>query len=234
MCCDRLPPLSWLRLWVLAAVRPSLAADEIGPREPELLPAACLALGSSLLFVSGVFLAGGAVYHVFVEQYSTFLLERLTGTALFGLQPSRYAYARVFLEGSAFVVKLWLALGLLAHLIGRALGLPGGLRATLVHLSWSVFPQSWLLVALALAARVLRWVLPDLHGHLYYLGLAAALLVLAPVTLQRLRDAGNERTAGQALASGAGRLYGAYYGALFVLFLLWTYNHPALALLRVL
>jgi len=226
---SREPRRGWVRRWLLGAVRPGTVVAELAPVEPELLPAVLLAIGSSALVLSGVFLAGGAVYHGFVEQYSTYLLERLTGSGLFGASPSRYAFGRVFLEGTVFVLKMWLVLALLVHGIGRALGVRRGFRQTLYWLAWSLFPWSWLLLVLAMASRLLRWLLPAAHGPLYFLGLGAVLLILTPLTLQRFWEAGRG-----AAETETGRLYGAYYGALLVLFLLWTWNHPALYLLRVL
>ena len=55
------------------------AAEKAG-----FLRALFFSIVSGLFTVTAVFIAGGSVYNIFFEQYTTFILERLTGFALTG------------------------------------------------------------------------------------------------------------------------------------------------------
>jgi hypothetical protein len=186
--------------------------------------------------VAAVFFNGAAVYHVFFEQYSTFLLEKYTGIALFGKMLSRYDRLAVFFTGTMFWLKfilftaaLFTIFFIIIHRIvhkKQFLPRPG----EVFHIAiFSIASLSGITLIFGLTTALLRLVIPATSIWVFYLGFAGMFITAVPVMIHQLLCGSSARaSAGETVFS----LYISYFTALLAIVLLRTVNHYGVSLLR--
>jgi hypothetical protein len=218
-------PLSFLLLPLRTdSFKVSLAAERTN-----FLRIVLFALGSAVCTVVSVFIVGGSVYHIFFEQYTSFILERLTGFSLLGNTISRYDYWAVFYTGIIFWMKFILFFLFLFAVLLRIFAKGGIGIGTSIAIGMSAAASFGpVLLILSVLTRFAGLLVPAYTSWIYYLALAAVFIIFLPVTIQQLID--NIEDTG----INSFRLYISYYGAVFIIILLWSYNHYNLFLLRML
>jgi hypothetical protein len=180
-----------------------------------------MALCAGCLFVGGIFLAGGAVYNNFFEQYSTFLLEQVTSPALFGNLISRYNFPIVFLDALLFFVKAWLFFGFIFWGLLRLMKIKHPYREVLACFSWSVLPFSLIAFLLGVLSLLLKIIVPLFYSNLFFIVLFAIILILVPLRCGTYLEEVNPF-----------RFYLSYYLTCCIWILLWSFNHNDIQTLK--
>lgn len=183
---------------------------------------------SALCTVTAVFIAGGSVYHIFFEQYTSFILERMTGFHLLGRMISRYDYGSVFYTGFIFWIKFIIFFMFIFStgftVLSKRLFRLGEILCLSTAAAASYGP---VLVFISVIIKMAGLIVPAYLSWFFYLSCGGIFIILLPVTLQKLIDSLDEKIS-------PFRLYFSYYLAAFLILLLWTYNHYNFSLLRML
>lgn len=205
-----------IECYVKIVLKPNEVLNNISLEKQDILDSLVIVAISAVLFLLGIFIAGGAIYNMFYEQYSTFILEKITSSSLYGFTLSRSDFVLVFISGFIFVVKSWIFFSVAFYAVTRAFGEKQNIKRALNLFSWSIYPYAWVMFLLGVVCFVLNFVIPLYSLYVYIFGLGAIFIIFIPLTLQRFYE--NQK----------GSLYKivfAYYLVLFVVLLLWTVNH---------
>ena len=174
---------------------------------------------SAFILLLGIFIVGGTIYNVFYEQYSTFILEQLTSGTLFGFSMSRYDFVFVFLSAFIFIIKSWLFFSIMFYLFMRIFGETENIKDTMIRFSWTIYPYAWIIFIFSMISLLFKLILPFVFHYIFFIGLGVIFIVFIPITLQRFYDNSERESVSSYM------VYGSYYLTLFVIILLWTYNH---------
>jgi hypothetical protein len=205
--------------YVKMVIKPNEAIDNINRKENDLLESLMLVLISGAIFLFGIFLVGDLIYNVFFEQYSTFLLEQLSSGTLFGFEMSRYDYIFVFMNELIFIMKSWLFFSIGFFLFMRLFGEKENLKDIMVRFAWVIYPYAWAIFGFNMLCWLFKFLMPLIYHYIFYVGLAVFFVVIVPTTLQRFYHRMETEKVSEF------KVLVAYYMVLFVVLLIYGYNH---------
>ena len=78
--------------WDTDSIKFTKIIENFEEKEGNLLQSLLLVVLSGAIFLLGVFIAGDLIYSLFYEQFTTFILEQITGGFLYGFGLSKYDY----------------------------------------------------------------------------------------------------------------------------------------------
>ncbi len=209
--------------FLIAAIKPDRIIQDFEEKEGKLIQSLLIVVISGAIFLLGIFLAGDLIYNIFYEQYSTFILEQITGGLMYGLGLSRYDYILVFVNALIFIIKMWIFLSVLFYAFLRLFGEKFKLGTALSKIAWSVFPYSWIMFLFSLVSILLKFIFPLLYHYIFYIGIAGIFVIVIPIVLEKYY----EKT-----TISSYKIAWAYYLTLLVLVILWSINHYNLNLME--
>ncbi len=200
--------------------RPTEVIGDLSSRPVNLANTLIMVIISGVLLVSGVFLAGDAIYTTFHEYAFTYPLEMLTSGQLFGFYlpyMNVNYYGLVFLSDILFVLKSYIFLTILLYGFLKVFKQKISIKRTSQLIAWSIFPLGIVMFIASLICMGLKFIVPGIYHFIYFGVLAVGFIVIAPVIiylfLERLKDVSVYKSISM------------YYLSLFVVFLIFTINH---------
>jgi len=209
----------FLKNYIKIVLKPDETIKKINEQKHDLLESLIIVMLSAFILLLGIFIVGGTIYNVFYEQYSTFILEQLTSGTLFGFSMSRYDFVFVFLSAFIFIIKSWLFFSIMFYLFMRIFGETENIKDTMIRFSWTIYPYAWIIFIFSMISLLFKLILPFVFHYIFFIGLGVIFIVFIPITLQRFYDNSERESVSSYM------VYGSYYLTLFVIILLWTYNH---------
>ncbi|MHA1271633.1 MAG: hypothetical protein ACTSPY_17710 [Candidatus Helarchaeota archaeon] len=206
-------------------IKPSQTINKIMESPINLIKTFIIVCISSILLVSGVFLMGGTAYNIFFEQYSSFILERLTSGQLFGYYLSRDQYLLVFFSEFIFCIKAWIFIAIVFYIFLRFSKQEINIKKVLEINAWSIFPFSWILFIISLISYLFKFILPLIFHYIFYGSILIIFIVLVPYWMLKFSEKLNIESPYLTFRS--------YYLTLVVVFILYTITHYNVFLLQI-
>ena len=197
--------------------RPREVIGDITAKPVNLIETFIVVLISSVLLISGVFIVGGSLYTTFHDYAFTYPLEILTSGQLFGFYLPYDYYLLVFLTDIIFSIKAWLFLSVLLFIFLRVFKQEISIKRTAQIIAWSIFSFAIVMFGASLVCLGLKYILPAIYHYIYFGVLGTVFIVIAPIVvyqfLEQLKDVSVYNT------------IRSYYLSLFVVFMIFTFNH---------
>ncbi len=212
----------FFRNYVRMIYSPTKAIDEILERETNLLDSVLLVLISSVLTITGVFIfqgPSGPIYNIFQYYSSTFLLELLTSSSIFGYDLFTTHYHLIFLKNVLFLIKAWIYFSIFAYIWLRILKVKASFLKTFEITAWSLFPLLSITIIISFICIILN-LIPGmaLYAYLpYYIVLMILIIVVIPPIFSNFIMKAFDVSDVKVLLP--------YYLTLYILFIIFTYNH---------
>jgi hypothetical protein len=215
-----------IKIFFKITIKPRGTIKDFDISDQNPLMSFIIILFSGIIFLTGIFIAGDVIYSIFFEQYSTFILEQLTSGYLFGFWISRYDFVLVFLNSLTFIIKSWLFFSLTFYIFMRLLRERQNFEKLLNMFAWIIYPFSWIFFLFSLICNLLKYIIPLYYHYIFYLGLIGFFLVVVPIFLHIYYN-------NQDLEKKPNlyKIIWSYFLTIFVIIILWTYNHYDLILL---
>ncbi len=196
---------------------PTKAIDDLTQQEVNLLEILLVTIISGLILTAGVFMVGGILYTTFQNYALTYPLEILTSGQLFGQYLSFYNYPLVFLTDLIFILKAWIFLAILLFGFLRLFKQRISFRRTLQVVSWSIFPFAMIMFLASLACMGLKLAIPLYYHYIYFGIMTGIFIIVTPILVMKFL----EQLGGISYFNSMR----AYYFSLFVVFLIFAFNH---------
>lgn len=207
-----------LRSYFELPLRPTSVADHIAKAEPNLLASLLVVLISSAVLTLGAFISGGTALEVYQYQISSFLIEMVTTPFPSPASITSLDYTVAFLKDVVFFVKIWLVFSILQWAFVRLFREKALLIDALVLSAWTISP--WALIGFLFGpiSFLAKLGFPLLYQYVFLFPLLFLGLIVAPAVFIRTLTASRKIPIYKVSVS--------YMLSLFILFVVFTLNHP--------
>ncbi len=199
--------------------RPSEVVGDLFSKPMNLSQTFIIIVISSILLISGIFIGGGVLYTTFHDYAYTYPLEILTSGQVFGYYlpyGNINYYVLVFLTDFIFCIKAWLFLTVIFFAFLRLFKQQISIKRAAQVIAWSIFPFAIIMFGAALVCRGLQLILPGIYHFIYFGVLATVFIIIAPIVIHLFLEQ---------LKVSAYNAMRSYYLSLFVVFVIFTFNH---------
>lgn len=197
--------------------KPTEVVDELVKEDVNILETLIVTIISGIILIAGVFIAGGILYTTFQNNALTYPLEILTSGQLFGFYVSYYDYGLVFLTDLIFILKAWIFLAILLYGFLRIFKQRISLKRTLQIVSWSLFPFAIIMLLVSVVCLGLKYVIPLIYHYIYFGVMTGIFIIVTPILVMKFLERLNNVSYFNSMR--------AYYLSLFVVFLIFAFNH---------
>ncbi|MHA1229413.1 MAG: hypothetical protein ACTSRP_01765 [Candidatus Helarchaeota archaeon] len=218
--------LSFIKDYFLIIINPSKISDKINKEPVNLLKSLLITLISSIILIAGVFIAGGTLYNIFFEQYSSYFLEIITSGQLFNYYLTHDQYILVFFSEVIFLIKMWAFTSFIIYILLKLLKENVRLSKILNMITWSISPFAWIFFIVSLISLLFKFIIPLFFHFIFYGSILIVFVLIIPYYLLNLSK-------NLSLKSNY-NLYLSYYLTLVILFLIYTLNHYNVFLFQIL
>ncbi|MHA1650984.1 MAG: hypothetical protein ACTSYB_12385 [Candidatus Helarchaeota archaeon] len=196
--------------------RPTDVVEELASTPVNLMNTFIIVAVSALLLVAGIFIAGDALYTMFHDYAYSYPLEIVTSGQIFGYYlPFDYSVL-VFITDIIFCIKAWVFLSILLFIFLRIFKYQISIKRVAQIIGWSIFPFGIIMFATSLVCLGLKYILPLIFHFIYFGVLAAVFIGIAPIIVYIFLQRFNVSVY---------NAFRSYYLSLFIVFIIWTFNH---------
>lgn len=197
--------------------KPTEVIDELAQEDVNMLETLVVTIISGIILIAGVFIAGGILYTTFQSNALTYPLEILTSGQLFGFYISYYDYGLVFLTDLIFLLKAWIFLAILLYGFLRIFDSRISIKRAAQVIAWSIFPFALIMFVTSLICLGFKAILPLYYHYIYFGVLVAVFIIVTPILVMKFLERLNDVSYFNSMR--------AYYLSLFVVFLIFAFNH---------
>ena len=118
---------------------------------------------------------------------------------------------------------MWFFVSIVFYAFLRLFGLETKLGTVLSKVTWTIAPYSWIIFIYSMVCLLLKFILPLLYHYIFYIGVASIFLVIAPIVIQKFYDN---------VYISPYKLLWAYFLTIFVIAVIWSFNHYNIVLME--